>query len=263
MHIKILQNGQWKTANPDYNLAYQNYKNRPMYSPEIPITTGNLTVYRKYNDCYLPTYISDGQNEIPIADFDDVKVFLQDLNPVDWYNARDYQVWAYFDFMYDNINRKTYASKYSSYLAYPPNTRTVTEIDIDGLPPNVIFSISRNENNSVYYERNDPRGTRVRICDNNTARIGYRGYYTRMTMDVGMVVISNANFNASPLSLPLNLVLEKTDIEEEQCIMCYSNKRNLIFRPCNHNISCSECYLKFDKKLECPMCKGNIVSLDK
>ena len=115
----------------------------------------------------------------------------------------------------------------------------------------------------VYYEKNDPRGTRVRICDNNTARIGYRGYYNRMTMDVGMVVISNPNFNASPLPLPVNLVLEKTDIEEEQCIMCYSNKRNLIFRPCNHNISCSECYLKFDKKLECPMCKGNIISLDK
>ena len=263
MNIKILQNNQWIIANPDYNLAYQNYKNRPMYSPEIPITTGNLTVYRKHNDCYLPTYITDGQNEIPIADFDDVKVFLQDLNPVDWYKARDYQVWAYFNFMYDNINRKTYASKYSSYLSYPPNTLIVTEIDIDGLPPNIIFSISRNENNSVYYERNDPRGSRVRICDNNTARIGYRGYYTRMTMDVGMVVISNPIFNANPLPLPVNLILEKTDNEEEQCIMCYSNKRNLIFRPCNHNISCSECYLKFDKKLECPVCKGNIQSLDK
>ena len=70
MHIKVLQNGQWKTANPDYNLAYQNYKNRPMYSPEIPITTGNLTVYRKYNDCYLHTYISDSGSEIPISDFD-------------------------------------------------------------------------------------------------------------------------------------------------------------------------------------------------
>jgi hypothetical protein len=262
MQIKILQNGQWKYANPDQKLAYENYKNRPMYSPEIPITTENLTVYRKYNDCYLPTFLSDGQGEIPIADFDDVKVFLQDLNPVDWYNARDYQVWAYFDFMYDNKNKKTYTTKYSSYLAYPPHTRNVTEIDIDGLPPNIIFSISRNENNSVYFERNDPRGTRVRICDNNTARIGYRGFYTRMTMDVGMVVISNPNFNASSLPFPVNLILEKTDIEEEQCIMCYSNKRNLFFRPCNHNISCSECYLKFDKKLECPMCKGIIQSLD-
>ena len=115
MLVKILQNGQWKYANPDQKLAYENYKNRPMYSPEIPITTENLTVYRKYNDCYLPTFISDGQCEIPIADFDDVKVFLQDLNPVDWYNARDYQVWAYFDFMYDNKNKKTYTAKYSSY----------------------------------------------------------------------------------------------------------------------------------------------------
>ena len=57
-----------------------------------------------------------------------------------------------------------YASKYSTYLAYPANTRAsdVVEIDIDGLPPNIIFSISR----SVYYERNDGNRARVRICDN-------------------------------------------------------------------------------------------------
>ena len=63
--------------------------------------------------------------------------------------------------MYDNQQRKTYASKNS---IRSPST---VEIDIDGLFPNIIFSISRNENNSVYYERNDERGTRVRICDNH------------------------------------------------------------------------------------------------
>ena len=261
MQVKIKDNGIWKYANPDQKQAFENYKNRPMYSQELPVGTNGLTVYRKNNDSYLATYITDGLSEIPIADFNDVKVFLLDLNPVDWHNARNYQVWAYYDFMYDNKQKKTYASKYSTYLAYPPNTPSVTDIDIDGLQPNIIFSISRNENNSVYYERNDPNATRVRICDNNTARSGYRGFYTRMTMDVGLIVISSPNFNTSTLQLPANLQLVKTNNEEEQCIMCYTNKKNLIFNPCNHNITCSECYLKFTKKLECPICKGTILSL--
>jgi hypothetical protein len=118
-----------------------------------------------------------------------------------------------FDFyIYDNQQKKTYASKYS---IRSPST---VEIDIDGLPPNIVFSISRNENNSVYYERNDERGTRVRICDNHMARIGYRGFYTRITMDVGMIVIPPPpllqQIAASSLDgLPLP---EHTDIEEEK-----------------------------------------------
>ncbi len=260
MSIKVKYNESWIYANPDQVLAFNNYKNRPIYSHELPVTTNGLTVYRKNNDPYLATYIKDGEKEIPIANFDDVQVFLLDLNPVDWYNARNYQVWAYYDFMYDNKQKKTYASKYSSHLVYPPNTHAVTEIDIDGLQPNIVFSISRNENNSVYYERNDPRATRVRICDNNIARIGYRGFYTRITMDVGFTVISNP-ISTTSLQLPANLHLEKTNIEEDQCIMCYSNKKNLTFNPCNHTVTCSECYSKFTKKLECPVCKGTIQSL--
>ena len=265
MQIKVKQNNCWIYANPNYCQSYQNYKNQPIYHQEEPVTTGSLTVYRTNNDVYLPTYIRDGDNIYPIADFEDIRVFLLDSNPVDWYAARNYQIWAYYDFMYDptNQSRKTYASKYSSYLAYPPNTRDqdIVEIEIDGLPSNIVFSISRNENNSVYYERNDPRGTRVRICDNHMARIGYSGFYTRMTMDVGMIVIP------PPLSPPVESSLlaglpqpEKTDIEEDQCILCYTNKKNITLIPCNHNIMCSACYVKLAKKNECPVCRATISS---
>ena len=159
--------------------------------------------------------------------------------------------------MYDPTNqtRKTYASKYSSYLAYPPNTRDrdVVEIDINGLPPNIVFSISRNENNSVYYERNDPRGTRVRICDNHMARIGYRGFYTRMTMDVVMIV-TPPPLPQVPVSSLVGLPpVEQTDIEEDQCILCYTNKKNITLSPCNHNIMCSTCYVKLEKKNKYPV----------
>jgi ferredoxin len=255
MQIKVRYNNHWVPANPDYCQAYKNYKNQPIYHPEEPVTTRSLTVYRTNNDVYLPTYIRDGDNIYPIADFEDVRVFLLDLNPVDWYAARNYQIWAYYDFMYDNQQRKTYASKNS---IRSPST---VEIDIDGLPPNIIFSISRNENNSVYYERNDERGTRVRICDNHMARIGYRGFYTRMTMDVGMIVtppplpqVPVSSLNGLPIS-------EQTDIEEDQCILCYTNKKNITLSPCNHNIMCSTCYVKLEKKNVCPVCRteGSVV----
>ena len=255
MQIKVRYNNRWVPANPDYCQAYKNYKNQPIYHPEEPVTTGTLTVYRTNNDVYLPTYIRDGDNIYPIADFEDVRVFLLDLNPVDWYAARNYQIWAYYDFMYDNQQRKTYASKYS---IRSPST---VEIDIDGLPPNIIFSISRNENNSVYYERNDERGTRVRICDNHMARIGYRGFYTRMTMDVGMIVIPPPLPQVPVSSLDGLPTVEQTDIEEDQCILCYTNKKNITLSPCNHNIMCSTCYVKLEKKNVCPICRtdGTVV----
>ena len=100
MQIKVRYNNHWVPANPDYVQAYKNYKNQPIYHPEEPVTTGGLTVYRTNNDVYLPTYIRDGTVVYPIADFEDVRVFLLDLNPVDWYAARNYQIWAYYDFMY-------------------------------------------------------------------------------------------------------------------------------------------------------------------
>jgi ferredoxin len=255
MQIKVRYNNHWVPANPDYCQAYKNYKNQPIYHPEEPVTTRSLTVYRTNNDVYLPTYIRDGDNIYPIADFEDVRVFLLDLNPVDWYAARNYQIWAYYDFMYDNQQRKTYASKYS--ISSP----STVEIDIDGLPPNIIFSISRNENNSVYYERNDERGTRVRICDNHMARIGYRGFYTRMTMDVGMIVTPPPLPQLAASSLDGLPQPEQTDIEEEQCIMCYTNKKNITLSPCNHNIMCSACYVKLEKKNVCPVCRteGTVV----
>ena len=201
----------------------------------------------------MPTYIRDGTVVYPIADFEDVRVFLLDLNPVDWYAARNYQIWAYYDFMYDNQQRKTYASKNS---IRSPST---VEIDIDGLFPNIIFSISRNENNSVYYERNDERGTRVRICDNHMARIGYRGFYTRMTMDVGMIVTPPPVPQLAVSSLNGLPQPEQTDIEEEQCILCYTNKKNITLSPCNHNIMCSACYVRLEKKNVCPVCRGGTV----
>ena len=310
---------QWVPAPPEWAAAYLHYKARPMYSHEVPSNYENrFLVYREENNCYMPTRMqrSDTGDTYPIMDCDDVKVFLQDADPVDWYPARNYQMWAFRDFIYDPARpeRKFYASKYSSHLFFQrgsfqrgSSNRNVTDIDIDGLSPNIIFSISRNENGSVYYERNDAHGTRVRICDHEGARSGFRGFYNRITMDTDMIVTraptqaqsatvpqaghiqqSNApwyvsptipeilfavasqpmpSYSASsascsiPLQLPPGLVAQKTNVEEDQCILCYENAKNLTFRPCGHIIACSECYCQLIKPRECPVCKQAILSL--
>lgn len=269
---------QWVPAPPEWAAAYLHYKARPMYSQELPSNYNNrLLVYRQENNHYMPTRIqcSDTGDVHAIMDCADVKVFLQDAEPVNWYPARNYQMWAFRDFIYDSARpvRKFYASKYSSHLFFQrgSSNRTVVTIDLDGLPPNIIFSMSRNENGSVYYERNDAHGTRVRICDHEGARAGFRGFYTRLTMDPGIIVSqappqlqpmpSYTVSSAVPLQLPPGIIAQNTNVEEDQCILCYENAKNLTFSPCTHNVACSECYIKLIKPRECPVCKQAISSL--
>lgn len=285
---RINGSDQWVPAPRDWAAAYLQYKAKPAYSPDAPSNYENrFLVYREENNCYMPTRIqcSDTGDVHPIMDCADVKVFLQDAEPVDWYPARNYQVWAFRDFMYDPARpeRKFYASKYSSHLFFQRGSfqrgstnRNVTDIDLDGLPPNIIFSISRNENGSVYYERNDAHGTRVRICDHEGARAGFRGFYARITMDSGTIVTppqqhplpliqpipSYTASSAVPLQLPPLISVVKTTVEEDQCILCYENAKNLTFGPCAHNIACSECYVKLMKPRECPVCKQAIELLN-
>jgi hypothetical protein len=182
--------------------------------------------------------------------------------------------------MYDiNVTpRKCYMSKYSTSLAFPPgyDMRSVTTIEIDSLPLNIIFSMSRNENNSVYYERNDYNSTRVRICDNEYARAGFLGFFTRITMDVG-VIITPPQSQPHPLSANSDSLhgsasgasigygglmppIIKTVVEEEQCILCYDNKKNTKFLPCGHTIACYHCTQQLVKS-ECPICKTNITNV--
>lgn len=269
---------QWVPAPPDFVAAYMHYKSRPAYSPEVPSDYENnnhthFIVYRESNDCYMPTRIqrTDTWEAYPIMDCADVKVFLQDVEPVNWYPARNYQMWAFRDFIYDSARpvRKFYASKYSSHLFFQRGSSAYTDIDMDGLPPNIIFSISRNENGSVYYERNDARGTRVRICDHEGARSGFRGFYNRITSDPGITPMNPSQPQATQatqstqatLQLPPLISKIVTSVEEEQCILCYENRKNITFSPCGHMIVCSTCYQKLIKPRECPVCKQVIASL--
>ena len=290
--IRVKIDNVWHPADEPQKAAYIAYKSRNHYYRETPHTHENgITIFRESNnnnnnpinndDPYMPTYfkhdvsIHNANSKYPIIDMNDIYVFLMEgvsgsrsRNGAGWVKARSYQAWAYVDFIYDNTaTRKCYMSKYSTYLAFPAgfDSRNVVTIDINGLPPNIIFSISRNDNNSVYYEKNDGGSTRVRICDNEYARMGFLGFYTRITMDVGMVVIpplhNNGGHDYSDGDVSISS-LEETANEDEQCILCYNYKKDIQYTPCNHTITCYKCFERLTQK-ECPVCKMKISKIKK
>jgi hypothetical protein len=291
--------------------AYVDYKERPHYYRETPYTAQEYVVYRPNNDVYLATYIAriddvrsmdqPQQQEsqepqdpsvtiisqelhdrlhtaTPIIDMNDVYAFIVDnpsMTRANWMPCREYQAWAYRDFMYDThrSTKKSYMSRYSSYLAFT-NTilaNQIVTIDLPDLNPNIIFNVSRNENNSVYFERNDSSGSRVRMCDNEYARAGYLGFYTRITMDPGIIVTPppvSATAAATAAVASIGALLstshlpppEETDDESLQCILCNNHQVNVKFSPCEHKISCSACYSKMTKNA-CPVCRSTISRL--
>ena len=162
--------------------------------------------------------------------------------------------------MYSENRTNLLKKKYASGGSLSPRVEAVTTINVRGLLPGIIFSISRNENGSVYYEKNDLHQTRVRICDSEYARIGFRGFYSRMTMDVGMIVTPPPQ----PQPLFVNTILpfaKETSIEENQCIMCFTFIKNIQFMPCLHNVICTNCYPSLQNKTECPICRGHITDI--
>ena len=207
---------------------------------------------------------------LPIIDMNDVYAFIISNSATlrsSWMPCRTYQAWAYRDFVYDpNRSIKTsYMSPYSSYLVFNSSTlvNQMVTIDLPDLPPNIVFNVSRNINNSVFFERNDAQGSRVRMCDNEYARVGYLGYYTRITMDIGIVVVPPSSSNTHPthlLSTDHLYSQQETNDETAQCILCNTYAINVKFSPCEHATCCSGCYSKLSKN-ECPVCIAPILRL--
>jgi hypothetical protein len=215
--------------------------------------------------------MEDAGKAIPIMDLNDVSVFIVD-NPAmaraNWLPSRSYQAWAYRDFMYDRHRsiKKSYMSRGTPPYAYDSNDRILANqiitINVANIAPNIVFNISRNENNSVYFERNDEFRTRVRICDNQYARSGYLGFYTRLTMDPGIIVIPPPGGGAAAAASAILSTAhlpdpEEIDDEEHQCILCFKYRINAKFSPCEHQVCCSVCYSKMAKN-ECPVCRAEI-----
>jgi len=212
---------------------------------------------------------------IPIMDIHDIYVFLVDYTTASsnesavWIPARSYQAWAYRDFMYDRNRsiKKSYMSRNTSPITYESDVRILANqmvvIPISNILPNIVFNISRNENNSVYFERNDALGSRVRICDNEIARTGFLEFYTRVSVDRGLLssvrrAMIHAEISAAT-EVAASITPEETDDEEHQCILCFRYRVNMKFSPCDHQVCCSLCYSKFAAvKNSCPICRAEI-----
>jgi hypothetical protein len=237
----------------------------------------NITITRDIHTTMLAS-----SSTTPIIDMNDIYAFIVDnpsMSRSNWLRTRDYQSWAFRDFMYSDDRtavspdgpryKKSYMSRGSSYLAFSSNIdqNNVTTIDLPNIQPNIIFNISRNDNNSIYYERNDDSNSRVRLCDNEYARAGYLGFYTRITMDPGIIVTpppqnwNNGGGSAeesgilSTSHIPLPV---ETNDEDSQCILCCKFQVNVKFSPCEHKICCSICYSKLPRN-NCPVCRTNVL----
>ena len=63
------------------------------------------------------------------------------------------------------------------------------------------------------------------------------------------------------------LVVEVLDISEEQqqaeeCVVCLSNKKEIVFYPCGHQCLCSPCSERFKREAQhniCPICRNRII----
>lgn len=51
----------------------------------------------------------------------------------------------------------------------------------------------------------------------------------------------------------------ETDVEEQKCIMCETNKKNIVLIPCSHTVGCIGCTKKLIQYTnKCPLCRTMI-----
>jgi hypothetical protein len=120
--------------------------------PGVNFNAGDRLVWTTAppDNCYIknkdhqPVYHNKhNEKPIPIMDLNSIKVYLTDVTPNGWYLARDYQIQCYLDYLY-------FSSSPTDRIEYKP-ARGIT------------FTIGRNENGSIYYEKDDSNKTRVLI----------------------------------------------------------------------------------------------------
>lgn len=55
----------------------------------------------------------------------------------------------------------------------------------------------------------------------------------------------------------------KCDDNDQECVICAENKRDILFEPCNHIIVCIECARRLNDDPKCPKCRKTIESAKK
>jgi len=262
-------NGDWVSAYDYQKYAFEQFKLIDLPDREYKYNNnGIIFTIKRYNFFSGTFLIREDGSRTPIVDMNNVKVFLVDHpSEVKWYLARDYQIWAFYDFIYNNnpIGQLENIRKYKSY-----NSDNIFELrDYITIPltlePNIIFTISRDTNGSIYYETNNETRRRIKISDSEKYRQNYQGFYNRITDS--NIIIDNAPFHLQqsqvypvcPVCPDIQVI--PTQDEEIMCIVCNINTQNIKFLPCNHSHTCSSCYNLLQGRKICPICRSNICSI--
>jgi len=258
-NIKVYLDGNWVNAYWYQIDAYNNYK-RLTHNTNSDYVYNNYGFHFKIKKINNGTYLVRPDNtKMAICDWNDVKIFLTNRMLVNWYSARDYQTWAYFNFVYNEsgLNEIKYYTKYSTGVQLNINS---IEIDIDGLESNIIFDIYRDDSNIIYLRRDDINRTTSRISDDNIERLSHYHFYSRMLMQPNDEIV-----RSNVLNVPEIINITTSD-ESNKCLICSNYKKNIVLKPCNHDVICSYCAKKIisqKNKLECPICRSNVRTIEK
>ena len=65
---------------------------------------------------------------------------------------------------------------------------------------------------------------------------------------------------------PVRRVMQLTLQEEFLCVVCFTNRKCVLIRPCNHVCLCNECtnqLLEEEELKECPLCRGLVIRVER
>jgi hypothetical protein len=225
-----------------------------------------FTIKREDKNSGIHFIRTDG-SKCNIADFNAIKIFLLDhpSGIPNWYMAKDYQIWAFLDFIYDDKKSKTY--KTSNVPLICPND-VILALDIfrsDGSKDEskYEFTIFRADNGNIYFQPLD--GRRLKMSDCSALFEEYQKHveqdYPAIAFNISSLdeqLFMFDNINAIPC-------FETSDESKlNVCIICYTNLWNVIALPCGHIQSCSKCLtMESQKEQKCPLCRTMITSFAK
>jgi hypothetical protein len=97
-------------------------------------------------------------------------------------------------------------------------------------------------------------GLRYEVISSDIKLITTKGkYFYSVRKKDNIKIITSDTSTSSDKSIK-NITIH-TDEDNTECCICMTNEKEIVFGPCGHYYSCSECSNKISK---CPICRTNI-----
>lgn len=124
-------------------------------------------------------------------------------------------------------------------------------------PTNVSFDDFKNVKNLIRYffrKITNENDLYEIYLDSESFFLDYNKIFIYL-FQIGYLKLDTDLNNCSIFCLSKNKGNDKLKIEENECIICFSNLITVVFLPCNHKISCFICANKLNN---CPICRTTI-----